>query len=223
MSLLKGFFIYWEAIGKNRFRFRSYIRFSFNYMFVNHTPTNEYEEMQLMLARRTLRKMIEGILLVIASFALVIIGPIFVLVTKQQYSIPTGVVIPFVDPNTLNGFIINCAIQSVASIAGGLGLIGVESYVSIGDSTVYAMKELTKYHFKRFNENISKSNFDHEAELRYIFKMLEDIKYYVDDYNSTFYYKSFFQPTFSTITVPISIFCQYVVIERKSMGEWWTL
>lgn len=174
---------------------------------------NDYEYLQQNLAKRTVKEIIFCIIYVVFFTALLLCGPIYAFFYKNQYSNPTGVIIPFIDPDSLNGFLINCFIQTIVGFAGATALVGNEIMLYIGDSNLFTMKELIKYNLKKIDENIlsGKSSLELGQEFKHLFKMLEDVKQYINYFNELFYFKAFFQPTFTTVLVAVAILCQYVV------------
>lgn len=129
----------------------------------------------------------------------------------NQYSVPTGAIVPFLDPESLVGYGVNWILQLAACYATFAAMLGLEVYVCIADSNVKTMKELSKYQLHQFNRHIIDKKSDNFVELKYILVMLNDIKTYVDFFNKTLYYKSFLQPTFTVVCVAIGVFCQYAV------------
>lgn len=182
-------------------------------IFVNHKPCNEYEELQLFLARRMLSQLLICSAAFILSTPLILLGPIYAYVYKNEYSIPSGVIVPFIDPDTKNGFFLNMTIQSLAVVIGVIGVLFTEILMSILDSTVFTMKELLKYHIRTMNKKITaKTNLEGiEEELLNICRMLADLSDYVRALNELIYYKAFIQPNLSKLCVALAIFCQYVV------------
>lgn len=214
----KGFCVYYETVSERQSRLRSFIRFSVDNIFVNRKPRNEYEQLQLVLARRMLKQLLFNIFGVLLSYPIILIGPLYVFIYKNQYSVPTGVIVPFIDPDTFKGFAINMSIQSLAILVGVGGILFTEGLMSIADSNVYTMKELIKFHLRQLNGNISrkdKVNWNQiEEEMTNIWYLLDDLSSYIREYSDVIYYKAFIQPTFAKICVAIAIFCQYVVIKH---------
>lgn len=225
-------------IGSNRFRARELIWCSAKYIFRDRNPKNSYEEEQLRSARYMFRRTIFCFIYVSLSYSLMFIGPIYDYVVLQKKTIPTGTIFPFIDPDSSEGFAINAFVQSLIGIIAGMGIVGFEIFISIADCTLQTMGSLSVFHLKQFNRNIEeKSEENLHFELRNISVMLEDIKSFIDHFNSIFYWKFLLQPICVTICVALGILCQYMVrmgleiIERivieffvlESMVAWlWT-
>lgn len=187
------------------------MQFSRDHIFTDEDTASDLMRLQLILTRRALKRLILTILLVVGSLPMIIVGPTYAFIYKHAFSIPTGIILPFVDPNTSKGFSINALLQSGVSVVGCLAMIRQEGCVSLVDSTIYSMKELTKYQLSKFNENILNGKYDHESELKNILIMLEDIQEYVGRFNDILYYKAFIQPTLTAVCAGVSILCQYAV------------
>lgn len=142
------------------------------------------------------------------SLAFIVVGPAYSFLYQNTYSMPTGIIFPFIDYKTTFGYILNLVIQSVISLYGIFGLIVVELTISIFDSTLCSMNHLAKFHLHQMNENI-KRNLNSAEELAKFVYMMEDYQSYVNSFNEIFYWKHLLQPTFTTYCVAIGIFCQY--------------
>lgn len=200
-----------QTIGPNRFLFRSLLRFGADKILAARDGAEDFKQLQLVLARRMFKRLLLTMTYVIFSIPLIVVGPIFDFIYKNKYSIPTGVILPFVDPDTFRGFATNFFVQSFASFIGTAALLMIECCFSLFDSNLYMMKEITKYHLRRLNENILNPNLNHKRELKDIVKMLEDIHEYVEVFNKIIYFKSFIQPTFTTASVGIAVLLQFTV------------
>lgn len=206
--------MYYETVNARRFRLRSFIRFTVDNIFAKRSPQNDYEKLQLKLAKRMLKQFIKTALGVLLSFPLVVIGPVYGVIFQNKYSIPTGVILPFIDPDTLEGFALNMFIQSLAVLVGVAGTLFTELLVSIADSNVYTLKELIISHLRQVDINIQKDNVDWdqiEDEMIKTWNLMDDLCSYIEQYSDIIYYKSFIQPTFTKVCVALAVFLQYVV------------
>lgn len=156
---------------------------------------------------------------VFMSYSLVLLGPIIAFIYNNQYVIPTGVILPYVDPDTLRGFIINCCLQGITALIGTVATIGVSTVLTVCDTNIYIMKVLIKFHVKQFDKSILKNNTEHQLnnEFLNLLYMMEDFKDYVDALNDIMYYKKLVQPFLTKICAAIAIYCHYKVW----MHTWW--
>lgn len=167
--------------------------------------------MKKKISKTMLKRGLLALLIIVTSYLFIVVGTLYGFIFKNKLSVPTGCILPYIDPDTLQGVAINCILQSFAVVCGGLGMIGVEVFINICDTTVALMTELTVYHMQKFNENIQTGNI-FTSELINIFKMLDDLKAYIEYFNVILYWKTLLQPTFTKITVALCIFTQYTVI-----------
>lgn len=185
--------------------------FGSNHIFVHHVSSNDYEKMQSKLTKLLYRKTIFNLIIVMASFSLMIIGPTYGYFFKNQYIIPTGAILPFIDINTTNGFLINCLAQGVMALMMILTIAGIELFINIICGTFLSMNELTVYHMRNFTINIRKKSGNHFYEFRNILFMTEDIIRYTEFVNEIYYWRIFSQPTLIKICSSFAILCHYVV------------
>lgn len=210
--MFQGFALYAQLIGSNRFRARVLTVFTIKHVFHDRLPANQYEEEQLRLAKYMFRRIIFCILYILCSFPLILVGPIYAYIVKNQKSIPTGIILPFIDPDSSEGFAMNAIFQGFIGLIAGMGLMGFEIFVNIADCNLNTIAELATFQLRNFNENIktnSGANLQHE--FRYIAILLEDVKGFIDLFNEILYWKFFLQPITVNVCVSIGIFCQYTV------------
>lgn len=164
------------------------------------------------LAILMFKRTIFCILFACVSFSLILVGPIYYYLKKNQKSIPTGVIFPYFDPDSNDGLVVNALGQGIFACSAFFYVIGVEIFITISDCTLHTMAELTIYHLKELSGNIGvHSTKQMHAELRNIAIMLEDIKDYIDLFNEIFYWKFLTQPFVVSVGASIAIFCQYTV------------
>lgn len=179
-------------------------------------PINEYENEHLILAQLMLKKCILMIVYVCLSLSLIVVGPVYVFIVKNEYNIPSGVILPFINSNTFYGYLLNGSVQTIFCVFGVLALITVELMISIGNTTISSLNHFVKFHLKYFNENL-----DYKYKLKTIAYMYEDIKMYSLEFNKIFYWKFLLQPIFTTYCVGIGIFCQYQVNGNLEIVEFY--
>lgn len=192
---------------------RSLFFFTAANVFVSHEPTDEYEQLQLKLAKKLYRSSLNNLRIVAFSYSIFVIGPVFGYFYSHLYSIPTGTIIPFLDPDSSEGFMINVAIQSVIGMAGMCGVIGIEAIIGIVNGTIHTLSGLTIFHIQKFDENVinNPDSGNRMKEFGNIMRMTEDIVNYSEIVNEVFYWRVILQPFFTTLCSAIGILCQYVV------------
>lgn len=147
------------------------------------------------------------------SYSILIIGPVIGYYILHVYSVPTGTILPFIDPDSYEGFITNVCIQSAVGVVGFCGVIGVEIMIGIINGTIQALSDLAIFGIKKFDENIAKKNDIKRlsGEFHNVLRMTEDIISYSDVVNDVFYWKYVLQPIFTTFCTAIGVLCQYLV------------
>lgn len=152
-----------------------------------------------------LKRTIFCILHILFSFLLVMFGSVHAFIVDNEKSIPTGIILPSIDPNTTIGFLINAALQGVVEIIACSAVIGFNIFINI--------MELTIHHLRNFIENITNNCEQNiHQEFFYISITLEDIKNFIDLVNEILYWIFILQPVTLSVCVSIGIFCQYMVI-----------
>lgn len=202
--------IYLQAINSDRFRLRSVIVFGAHNIFIDREPQNEYEQLQLELGRLLCRNVLLSLAAVIFSYSILLTGPIFGYFYYHVYAIPTGTILPLIDPDTFNGFMANVFVQGVAGVIGMLGITGIETLIGVASGTMVTMSKLTIFRIRKFSKNIEKGNGNH-LEFLNILYMTEDIMSYSSALNSIFFWRALFQPTFTTLCASVCILCHYAV------------
>lgn len=106
------------------------------------------------MTKRTVKNIITTTSYQLIGWSIIVIGPIYAYLYKNEYVVPTGVVVSCFDPHTLNGYLINVSYQPVFCVIGTCALIGFEGIFIICDSTFYNPKELIKFRSKEFDQRI---------------------------------------------------------------------
>lgn len=202
--------LYYRAVGPDRFRYREIILFSGKHIYLDRKPFTEYERKVDENAGKVITDSLLTTVFVIFSFFLVIIGPAYVFVVHGEYVVPTGVILPFVDPNTGRGYAINIIIQFGTAIAALLGLVSIEGMSSMINNAYTVMADILCFNMRKFSDDLGHGTFSNEnrAELRNIFVQLQDLEVYLDELNQIYYWKFFLQPMLTTICVALAIFAQ---------------
>lgn len=209
----QGLCIYVKTVGPSRYRFRILCTFAGNYLYTKRLPKTGYERKADELATKLITHTIVSIICVFATYVVKVIGPMYVLVVRGEYAIPTGVIVPFVDPDTLRGYIINMAIQSTVTGIAFISIICVEIMSSMIINTFTAMADLVCFNMQEFSDNLRPSSFSYrnELEFRNILVQLQDLEAYFGELNEIYYWKFFLQPILTTGCVSLAVFAQLVV------------
>lgn len=204
--------LYLKVIGPDRFKCRNMFHFFVNYMTIDEEPTSPYAIEQLLLMKEIPKTMIKIMTLIAFSFAAVIIGPFYAYYYKNEHHIPSGLVLPFTNPDMLDGYMLNLSLQSCFAILAMLGTFGIEIMNILVYCTLKMMGKLLILEMKTLSNDVERNGFqfDHPLHLRNVYVRLQDIESYLDEYNSYSYWRCFFQPALTTTCVSLAIIGQYL-------------
>lgn len=147
------------------------------------------------------------------SLSLSLIGPIYVLVFYGEYAIPTGHVMPFVEADTLRGYIINMIAQMFVGACALISVLTIEIAGCVINNTYKTMANIVCYNMRKFSDHLRHGTFSYanEVEFRNILVQLQDLEAYIRELNKLFYWKFFLQPILTTGCVSLAIFAQLMV------------
>lgn len=176
-------------------------------------PTNRYEKTMLLSVQELPKKIITTSIIMLLSFLAVPIGPLYALIVKGEYHIPTGCIFPFTDPDTLEGYSINMFFQSIVAYFAMIGTISFELANTLAISTLHLMVKLTIIEMEDLSNDIETNKFHskHVHCLNHICIRLQDIENYVCEYNLYAYWRNFFQPILTELGISIAFICFYLV------------
>lgn len=209
----KGCIIYTQVIGWNRYRIRSIALFSAGRIFVDRVPSTDYERKLDDHAVKLTYQLIVTVILVTTSFSFALIGPIYAYIVDGTHALPTGVILPFVDPETGRGFAINLTIQLAVSSFGLVAIICLEILTCIINLTYCTMADMVCFNMRKFSDGLRQGTFSYQnkLELRNVFVQLQDLEAFLEEWNDLYYWRFFVQPAMTTLCVSLAIFAQMVV------------
>lgn len=118
--------MYAQSILGARFRYREIVLFAGKNIYTDRTPSTEYERKANAQAWKLMTLSIFANVCVLISYSLIIVGPTYEFVFRGVYALPTGVIVPFVDPDTGRGFATNLGIQLGSAVVAYIGIIAIE-------------------------------------------------------------------------------------------------
>lgn len=200
-----------------RKRYQAVVLFAGANIYKNRRPATKYEEKCDEHATRLMIEVIIVVALVIVAFNLIFLGLIYVYVFKGVYVTPTGAILPFVDPMSIRGYIINQFIQFATAIEAVPYCLALEVLACMLNNTYVAMADLTCFNMQTFSVGLRGSGHfteQQKREFRNVIVKLQDLEAYLAELNSIYYWKFFLQPILTTICVSIGIFAQMTVSEN---------
>lgn len=217
--------LYTKAVNHSRFQFRSIATFAGKFIYLDRLPSTEYERKVDEHAMKLIKHTIVTLIFIGLSFVLVIVGPVYVLIVHGEYAIPTGVIVPFVQPDDLHGFIINILVQTSVSVVGLVAIFSIEIASCMINNTYTVMTESICFNLRKFDENLRQGMFSYEQkmELRNLLVQLQDLESYFKGINDIFYWRLLTQPILTTACVSLAIFAQLTVKKNYSTHCAWYL
>lgn len=186
--------------------------FFMNNMAIDRKPNDIYERKQLDFMREIPKTILKMMLLIFLSYSAVIIGPFYAFYYKNEHHIPSGLVLPFTNPDLFEDYIINLSLQSMFALLAMFGTFGIEIMNILVYCTLRFMAKLIIVEMKILSNEMEKNGFQlkHSLHLKNLFIRLQDIDSYLKEYNSYSYWRCFFQPALTTICVSLAIIGQYL-------------
>lgn len=177
---------------------------------MDHHPLTDYERKVDEHAMKMLTRSMLITAFSMWSLSFVITGSIYAYVVHGTYSIPSGSIIPFVDPNTGQGYAINIAVQSVMTLSGVVALVIQEIVSCVINNTFGVMSDMIAFNCRKFSNGLRQGTFTNEngLELRHIFLQLLDMEQFIGEINDLLYWRYFLQPVLTTGCVALGIFSQ---------------
>lgn len=213
LSTKQAMTLYFQAIGPARHRYRAILTFSGRFIYMDRKPSTEYEFQIDQHAKKLIPYSILVVFLMIVSFSLILIGPIYAHIANGDYASPTGVILPFIDPHTEHGYAINLIIQFASASVTLLGIVCIEVGNCLINDTYKLMAHLVRFNVRKFSDNLRQGTFSYQnkIEFRNILVQLQDLEFYLAELNDIYYWKFFLQPILTTGCVSLSVFAQTVV------------
>lgn len=189
---LQGHILVDTAVGSKKHRYRAIALFARSRIFMDRRPSNEYERKCDQLANELIILVICSIAMILISYNLIIVGPVYVFVVSGQFVAPTGVIVPFLDPNTTLSSSINLSIQFPAAFMALLDTIGLTTVTCFIIITCTSMAELICCNMRKFSDGLRPGRFtvQQKEELRQIIVRLNDLEAYIGEFNDIFYWRS---------------------------------
>lgn len=190
-------------------------------IYVNRTPSNEYEKVIDQNASQLMKVTFSVVLVVLLSFSLIGIGPIYKFIFHGEYNSMTGGLLPFTTLDTLNGFLINTLFQFALGGVGIAGNVGVEIVNCMVINTCTTLADLLCNSMKKFSAGLVADTFtvQNKSELRDIFIRLNDLEDYIREFNEVYYWKFFLQPIRTVACVSLAILAQFEVCSTHLIGN----
>lgn len=205
--------LYYKAVGPSRFKFRALVMFAGRNIYTNRSLSDEYGKVADKNASSLIKATICILIVVIVSFSLILVGPIYAFVIRGEYNTATGGILPFTTLETSNGFIINLIFQSAMGAAAFAANIGIEIINCMIINTCVVMADLACCSMRKFSAGLVVGTFTdrNKAELRDILVRLQDFEIYIRKFNDLYYWKLFLQPILTTACVSLAILAQLKV------------
>lgn len=180
---------------------------------MDRKPSTEYERKLDQHAMKLIKISISTTIFVGFSFSLILIGPIYVFVAHGEYGNPTGVIMPYVNPDTGRGFAVNLTIQFGVAAFASIGLISTEILSCMINNTYTVMTDMLCFNMRGFSDGLHPVTFSDQSKIamRNIFVQLQDLEAYLNAVNGIYYWKFFLQPPLTTGCVALGIFSQMIV------------
>lgn len=126
MKKLQDSLIIFQSVGPTKHRYRAVALFAGQNIYTDLQPTTKYEWKCDQLANKLFIQAILSTMLALVSHILIIVGPLYVFIVQREYVTPTGVIFPFMDPNSRFSFLINMSIQSASAFIALINMVGLE-------------------------------------------------------------------------------------------------
>lgn len=210
----QSIYIFYLATGPNKYRYRTIILFAGQNIYKDRPPATEYDWKCDQLATKLFIRINLSTMLTLLSHVFVIIGPVYVFCVNREYSTPTGVVLPFMDPNSPISFIINLSIQSASAVVSLIGTVGLEAVNCFIFNSFSAMTDLSCLNMKTYSDALcpGHTSVHRKMKLRRIIVQLRDLEDYINEVNDLLYWRTLTLPFLSTWCVALGIFSQMMVI-----------
>lgn len=149
------------------------------------------------------------VIMITFSYVFIVIGPAYVLIFDSKYVIPTGNILPFVDPDDLRGYLTHMILQAICCMVGFSSMISSEVTMCMINNTCTVMTDLLVFNITNFSDNLRQGVFSHQNKAE--FRKLQDLDAYFDQVNDIHYWKFFLQPIMTTGCVSLAIFAKLKV------------
>lgn len=147
------------------------------------------------------------------SYLQIMIGPAYELFFNGKYVTPSGLVLPFMDPDSFLTYAVNMSIQSTGAVVALINTSGLEIVSCFIVNAFTGMSELVCFNMKSFSDTLcpGKLTIDQRMELHHIVVKLQDLENYFSNLKSLLYWRTFSFPVIATYCVSLGIFAQLTV------------
>lgn len=173
--------LYWQAIGKARFKFHSLINFAGTYMYENKKGTSKYS----VVGEEGVAKMMKSFailsFIICTSMSLVSLGPMRLFFRTGIWITPLGTQFPYADKSDI-AFYLDLLIQMFIAILGTCSTISIEMANVIVNNAVDTAADVIKLNIELLTEEmvaIKKMNRELRAKFRNIIQQIQDFDQYV--------------------------------------------
>lgn len=204
---------YFRAVLGGRYRFREVLLFAGQHIYKNRIPCNDFERMLDEYATNLLPFTVLTTIFVLLSFTFILFGPVYVFFARNEYAVPTGVILPFLDASSGQGFLMNILLQGAVMLTASTGFVCIENMFCVIGNTYSVMTEIICFNMREFSGGLRAKSFSYQQkmQLRNVFVQLQDLEGYFIEVNDLYYWKFFLQPITTTVCVAIAVFSQKFV------------
>lgn len=152
--------LYYKAIGKDRFKFKSLLNFAGDYMYSEVRSTSRFSMVCEEGARKMWKSYAILTCIICTSMSLVSVGPIFLFFRTGIWITPLGTQFPLADHSDI-AFYMDLVIQMAIALIGILVTVSIEMSQVIVNNAVQMAADVTKLSIDELREQLSE-----EGEMR---------------------------------------------------------
>lgn len=165
-------------------------------------------------AIRLIKVTTEDMMLFVVSAFFLLALPVYLYFFKNEHELLLPLILPYVDPDTRDGFILNCTHQLILASVGICGMLGVEFEKQICKNAVWVQSVVTCYQLDEMDVYLkqeTKHEYEIKMRLRDVLAKTRDFDVYINEWSRLFYWSFFLQPICLIASVSIALFLFIVV------------
>lgn len=196
-------------IPSTRQKLRSIYNFGVDYIYANSRISPKIHSVCNRMAIDLLASTVRINQIVYISVAIGDGAPLFKTFFTNEKEMIIPVLLPFIDPETDNGYYINLASQLFACMFGVIIIPTVEQVTVIVKNNLLALVAVIECNIDAFKSSLEvdeEYSAKHISDFRNIILQILDFNRYVGDFTELFYWKYCLQPILLMYTISISIY-----------------
>lgn len=169
-----------QTLGPGRFKLNNLMNVGGKYIYMDEDYTSKYNVVREKLIKKLTRDVVIVVSLVFLAFIIAAIPALYMIVFKRARVTFLGTELPFFEPDSDIGFLLNLAMQGINCVVAITACIAIEIGATLIHNVVYSMPHLMHVDTRELGEEVRTNGMTLAAKvgLRNIFMKVQDFEKY---------------------------------------------